>query len=676
MAVFTKRKIALGIITALTAASAYAAENEDTIYVTTASGFQQKIEDAPASISVVTRAQLENKAYRDVTDALKDLPGVQVTGGGSSTDISIRGMDAKYTMIMVDGKRVDTRSTRPNSDGSGIEQGWLPPLPSIERIEVVRGPMSSLYGSDAMGGVINIITRKVGKEWHGSLRADTTIQSHRDSGNQGQGSFYASGPLIDGLLGLKVNGLLSKRGEDKFVGGYREQKIGAIGSTLTFTPDEQNTFDFDFKHDEQERNGLAGRSIELMCTSGKDANKVTKPCDDSKTTYRKNNYAITHNGLYEWGSTETFVQRDETKNPSRKMEYNDTLAKNQTVFNLGDHTVSLGGQYRYEDLRDKGNQLASAKDVDKLSRWSWAVFAEDEWMMTNDFALTGGIRMDKDENFGSHWTPRLYGVWHATDEWVIKGGVSTGYRSPELRQIAPNWGQSTGGGGAPAVIIGNSDLKPEKSITEEIGFIWNNQDDLNIGVTFFNTEFKDKIMEIRQCTDSTKNNKGEIGTIASGECTYDGSAYKFISTRENVDKANLRGAELTLNWDINTDLALAANYTYSDSEQKSGKFKGKPLSRTPKHMANASLTWQTTEDLQSWTRVNFNGRSSEYLSRTSMSKQRPSYTFVDMGLSYQLSKEVNLVGGVYNIFDKRLTKDSNDIILDGRRYNFGVNYNF
>lgn len=93
-------------------------------------------------------------------------------------------------------------------------------------------------------------------------------------------------------------------------------------------------------------------------------------------------------------------------------------------------------------------------------------------------------------------------------------------------------------------------------------------------------------------------------------------------------------------------------------------------------MANASLTWQTTEDLQSWTRVNFNGRSSEYLSRTSMSKQRPSYTFVDMGLSYQLSKEVNLVGGVYNIFDKRLTKDTNDIILDGRRYNFGVNYNF
>ncbi|MCT6562906.1 TonB-dependent receptor plug domain-containing protein, partial [Staphylococcus aureus] len=80
-----------------------------------------------------------------------------------------------YTMILVDGKRVASRETRPNSDNSGIEQGWLPPLPAIERIEVVRGPMSSLYGSDAMGGVINIITRKAQKEWNFSLRGDTTL---------------------------------------------------------------------------------------------------------------------------------------------------------------------------------------------------------------------------------------------------------------------------------------------------------------------------------------------------------------------------------------------------------------------------------------------------------------------------------------------------------------------
>ncbi|VTR24178.1 Colicin I receptor precursor [Serratia fonticola] len=90
--------------------------------VVTASGFQQRIQDSPATISVIPRQQLETRAYRDVTDALKDVPGVVVTGGASSSDISIRGMSSKYTLILIDGKRVDTRGTRPNSDNAGIEQ--------------------------------------------------------------------------------------------------------------------------------------------------------------------------------------------------------------------------------------------------------------------------------------------------------------------------------------------------------------------------------------------------------------------------------------------------------------------------------------------------------------------------------------------------------------------------
>lgn len=124
--------------------------------VVTASGFEQDIKNAAASISVLSQEEINKKAYRDVTDALKDIPGVVVTGGGSSSDISIRGMGSAYTVIMVDGKKVNTRSVRPNSDNSGIEQGWLPNISAIERIEVIRGPMSGLYGSDAMGGVIRV----------------------------------------------------------------------------------------------------------------------------------------------------------------------------------------------------------------------------------------------------------------------------------------------------------------------------------------------------------------------------------------------------------------------------------------------------------------------------------------------------------------------------------------
>ncbi|KLU15588.1 MULTISPECIES: ligand-gated channel protein [Xenorhabdus] len=664
MTVFAKKKVVLGIIAAISSSAVFAANatnnGEDKIVVTTASGFQQKIEDAPASISVVSREQLETKAYRDVTDALKDVPGVVVTGGGSSSDISIRGMSSQYTVILVDGKRVDTRNTRPNSDGSGIEQGWLPPLASIERVEIVRGPMSSLYGSDAMGGVINIITRKVQKEWHVSLRGDTTLTENKNSGNSYQTSAYAAGPLIEGLLGLKVSGLLSHRNEDKFVGGFREQEIRNGSATFSLTPDEQNSFDFDIGRYEQDRDTTAGKS--------------SKKNDISR--YKRNNYSITHTGVYDFGSMTSYIQRDESNNPEREMKFADTLFNNQTTFTLGDHTLSVGGQYRYENLRDNDNEnkMMSQKGVNKLTRWGWALFAEDEWQMTNDLALTGGVRLDKDEIFGTHWTPRLYGVWHVDEQWTIKSGVSTGYRSPNLRQIAPNWWQATGGSGGNQIIMSNPDLKPEKSITKEIGIIWNNQDNFNTGITLYHTDFKDKISENIICLKD------------SPKCPLGTGNFEMVRGRTNVSKAAMFGVEATINWDIVKDWSLAMNYTYTDTEQKSGEHKGKPLNKMPKHMVNATLNWQASPEMQTWARVNFRSKSSDYLSRRTqikgedihlkMDNGNPSYTFVDLGMTYNITKDLRVLGGIYNIFDKRVTSETHDAVLDGRRYNIGINYDF
>lgn len=659
MVVFTKRKIAVSIIAAITAVPAFADDSSDKIFVTTASGYQQKIEDAPASISVVTREQLETKAYRDVTDALKDVPGVLVTGGGSSSDISIRGMDAKYTMILIDGKRVDTRSIRPNSDGSGIEQGWLPPLPAIERIEVVRGPMSSLYGSDAMGGVINIITRRVQQEWTTSLRADTTITERKNSGNTGQGSFYTSGPLVDGLLGIKLQGQYSHRSEDKIIDGFGRQIMTSGGGTLSLTPNEQNAFDLDFKKDNQHRDYREGYTAAYGDGSG-------------FSKYDMTHVALTHTGTYDLASTDTYVQYDEAKNPGRKMTVEDLVVRNQSVFLLGDHSVSIGGQYRKEKLKDQSNKLPGNSELD---RYSWALFAEDEWLMTNDFALTGGLRMDNDENYGAHWTPRLYGVWHADEQWTIKGGVSTGYKAPSLRESSANWGQATGGGKGNAVIYGNPDLKPEKSITEEIGVIWNNQDNLTAGVTIYNTDFKDKITEIRRCDNSIDTIRD--CTLADGEGDSPGKPYRFVSDKANVDKARMQGVEVTFNWGILDNLEFAANYTYTHTEQKSGVNKGKPLSKQPKHMVNTTLTWDTTEDLQTWGRMNFRSETSDYQGRgQQMSKGTPSYAMFDLGTSYKLSKNANIVGGVYNVLDRRVDQGTYGAELEGRRYNIGINYNF
>ncbi|CAJ1881770.1 ligand-gated channel protein [Aeromonas jandaei] len=633
--------------------SIHAVASEQEVMVVTASGFQQKIEDSAASISVITREQLEKRAYRDVTDALKDVPGVVVTGSGSSSDISIRGMGSKYTLMLVDGKKVDSRGTRPNSDGPGIEQGWLPPLQAIERIEVVRGPMSSRYGSDAMGGVINVITRKTtGLAWQGSVHADSTFQENKDSGNSFQTDAYTAGSLIDGVLGLRFNGQLAHRGEDKFTQGFAEQETRSGTAVLSFKPDEHNRFDLEASRSLQDRDRTAGNSLDAKAK-------------DSLYRYERTNYALTHDGQYDFGSSSSYLQQETNSNPARKMELTNTIADTHTQFILGAHYLSVGGQYRYEDLHDQGNNLKVANPATQLTRWSWAMFVEDEWSLTDSFALTGGARMDRDQNYGSHWSPRLYGVWHLDDSWTLKGGVSTGYRSPDLRMSAANWGQVTGGGSLDGMLVGNPDLKPETSVSEEIGLLWNGHQGFNAGVTLFNTDFKNKISEVRRCTSKS-----------DPACTLNGYSYDFISDRVNVDKANMRGVESMMDWVINDKWSVSGSYTFTQSEQKSGPLAGNALNQMPRHMVNGSVDWQTTEDLNLWSRVNFRGETSEYLSRVKMAEGTPSYTFFDMGLVYKANKHLDLTAGVYNLFDKTVDYSSYGTVLDGRRYNLGVTYNF
>lgn len=96
----------------------------------------------------------------------------------------------------------------------------------------------------------------------------------------------------------------------------------------------------------------------------------------------------------------------------------------------------------------------------------------------------------------------------------------------------------------------------------------------------------------------------------------------------------------------------------------------------PKHMANATLNWDTTQDIKTWSRINFRGKTSDYLSRTNMATGTGSYATVDIGGSYQLNKDLNFVAGVYNVLDRRINNENYGATLDGRRYNIGLNYNF
>ncbi|SBS28244.1 Colicin I receptor precursor [Marinomonas aquimarina] len=626
--------------------------------VVSASGYEQSTQDAAASITVLNSAELQKKNYRDVTDALSAVPGVFVTGGGSSSDITMRGLEGKYTLIMVDGKRQGSRETRPNSDGPGIEQGWLPPISAIERIEVIRGPMSSLYGSDALGGVINVITKKVQPEWHGQLGMGTTIQEDSASGNSLATDFYAAGPLVDNKLGLEVFGQISERDEDSILDGYADQEMQNLTSKLTWMLNEDQSIKFEAGTETQERTSTPGNSIDVLDRRG-------NPNTVNAQEYQRDHFSVTHEIDTKNGQHTTYLSYEDNDNKTRDMQYESTVLNHQSHLFFDKHTLTVGGQFENQVLSDSGNSLPSG--LNELERWQGALFAEDEYYLTDSVSITGGLRYNEDENYGSEVTPRLYAVWQTTDNVTIKGGVSAGYRSPDLRQATEGWGQATGGRGGNAVIIGSDDLKAEKSISHEIGVAWSDHQGTKAEITAFYTQFDDKITEERIC---------ETPDGAVDSCTFQGHDYNFISQRMNVDEVDTQGIEASFGMQLLPTLAWDVGYTFTDSEQKSGDFSGQPLNRIPKHRVHTNLSWDATEKLNIWGEANYIGETTQGLSRVSMSEELPDYTLVDTGLSYKANDSVTFYAGIYNLFDKKIDQETYDKVLDGRRYQAKVNVSF
>lgn len=617
----------------------------------TASGHAQQLEDAPASISVISREQLEQRYYQDATDALRDIPGVTITGGGAGdngTDIVMRGMPSSYTLILVDGRPISTRETRPNGS-AGFEQDWLPPLQAIERIEVVRGPMSTLYGSDAIGGVINVITRKVADEWGGGIQLDTIFQDHPRSGDIQKGNFNVSGPLVEDRLGLQLYGSAYNREEDRFVDGYEEKKLNSLAARLSFTPTANQDWTLEARRVDQRRRSLIGYSAPAEgCRGG---------CTDSDNEFSNEILSLSHVGRWDFGTTDTYIQREDAENETREMTITNTTAKSSLMLPLGNHLLTLGGQFEKEELSDRtSNQISDLTEVDASK---WAAFVEDEWMLPGNVSLTGGLRLDDDENYGSHVSPRLYAVWGFAPRWTLKGGVSTGFRSPALREITPGWGQVSRGGN----IYGNPDLEPETSVNKEIGLYFNAGRPLQASVTVFHNDFEDKITRIACPVTICTDGPNSFGS----DPTY----------RVNVDEAMTRGVEAALSTNIARVLDVTLSYSYTDSEQKSGEYKGEPLNQIPKHLASLQMDWRATDTLSPWLTVRYRGEESQPVTGPSSSSiVAPSNTLVDAGLAFRLNPTTTLNTGVYNLADKEIFQDEYGYVEDGRRYWLGMKVTF
>lgn len=682
--------LSLSILAALTTNAVATEQNTETLdaIVVTASGTTQELRDAPASISVVNQAQLRSHPSNRLENALQDIPGVNVSGSNANrTDISIRGLPADYTLIMVDGRRQNTRESRPNGNG-GFEGGFIPPVSAIERIEVVRGPMSSLYGSDAMGGVVNIITKNATKEWTGSVSTGFTVHDKSDFGDGYHGDFFVSGPLVKDILGLQVYGGGNYRQEDNLIGASNKNKDQNLNAKLTFTPVDKQTFIFEAGRHRLEKDETPGKTIDLTTTRG---TSVT-PNNPSSTRTSRNHWSITHQADWDLMTSELSFSQEIAKREvsvngvmnTRKPEIKNNVFDAKFILPLSNHFFVFGGQVQQAKLQDdsvtrvltktlpNGHKASRAVfENSKNSVKQSALFLEDRIDIGKDILLTLGSRLDHHEKYGSHWSPRVYAVYHINDNFSLKGGVSKAFKAPSIREISESYVTSTEAGAG--VIYGNKDLKPETSVNEEIALVYTNDNGYNASITLFNTDFKNKL---------TSHYTGLTDPVMKAKL------YEYA----NVGRANIKGTEIATHIPFNEHWNVDMSYTYQHSKRQSDEdisaskmsLRGLPLDNTPKHAASAKLNWQMNDALSAYTRIAYKGKQIWANPRNGDSKNhyrtRAAYTTVDLGTTYKFNPNVSLSLAVLNIgneIGERVnTNGGSWTVEEGRRFWTNLNVTF
>ncbi len=670
---------------------------DDVQVVTSASGYEQKITDAPASISVISQEDLQKKKYSNLAEAIEDVEGVDVRDGEGKTgglNISIRGMGSENTLILIDGKRQNSAgSSTPNGFGES-SNNFLPPLAAIERIEVIRGPMSTLYGSDAMGGVVNIITKKVANEWSGAINVDQTLQESSKYGNNNNINMYASGPIVKDLLGLALRGNYYNREASKIFyddgsnpSSTRDDKgrspvegnNWSLGGKLTLTPTDNHDIYLDLFSSKQSYNNDKSQlgTLDNPALATKQASGYK-----DKLRFEREQITLGHSSRFEIGTLESSIMRNTTEtigrtipgniignifNPKmpnhiigndRELKSTDTVFDTKFVSDVfSRNIITVGGQYW-------NSKLVDGIATEDFKQDMWGLFAEDEISITDKLAFTLGGRYDHHDKFGGNFSPRAYAVYTANSNWTLKGGVSQGYKAPKVNDLHD--GINGAGGQGATITIGSPDLKPEKSTNYETGVYYNADNGFAANATIFYNQYKDKI--------ETDGNVTISGNPNIPDGTYD--------QKKNIGKAETQGLEFGTTIPFTDTLDLKANYTYMESEQKSGKNKGEPFANTPKHSLNATLNWQATSKLNTWIKGEYKSDrkrfTENYSNLTAENKaiydqignEIKAYELFHLGANYKWNKDLTFSATIYNLFDKDFSKNESYTYNGVTKYKF------
>nr|WP_243432085.1 TonB-dependent receptor [Aliamphritea spongicola] len=602
------------------------AEDDNTILVSAKAPVTA--EEYSGSVSVVTAAEIKASGATNLVEALETAPGITtgISGNNSSKVIKIRGMEAEYSLILVNGKRI------PNSDrnlpfGPGYRYSWVP-VENIERIEIIRGAASSIYGSDALSGVINIITKQAGDEWSGSVTVDAQ-RLDGSGGGDGEGiTVTAAGPLSESVdLSIALEKSNSDAVEDDDGLTIKSARdVRNLQADLGINLDEVSRLQFGL---------IAGDE------DGEDIDNSRGTVVQNELDQERRLFSVDYSTVVSGFNLSTGAVKGKTDL---------TEGTNEWKITEENYSVDLDGALNESNYLSAGIERriegADRFDRDFADEFrSWSLYLQDRIDLTDAHSLTLGAAYDDHNRYDSEISPKAYWNWQINDAWSMKAGYSHGYIAPSIREGSSQYVIPAG----PRRYEGNDDLQPETSKTKEISLAYVG-DTFDASVAAFNTEIDDLITT----TD-----------------TVDG--FVTVAQYNNVDKAQINGLEASAGWQVTDTSKLSFNYTFLDTENKSGDNEGKELTKRPRHTANLKLN-QMLPAIDSSLYVAVRSVSKQYNDAANTS-EIDSHTLVNVGFTKHLGENLDIQASIYNLGDKRVM-DNTEAVEVGREYRLSLSYNF
>ena len=557
--------------------------------VVSATRYARMTSDIGSSISVLSAEDLQKSQTVFVQEALQSVPGLTLNQNGSfggTSSVRIRGAGSDQTVILIDGIQINDVSTT----GGGFNFANLDPN-GINRIEVLRGPQSILYGSDAIGGVVNVITKDGAEGLAGSLFAEGgSYNTFRAGANIVGGSeqlnfsLSASGITSDGISKADENdGNTEADGYDNIsVHGKVTGKISESHSLQIISRyvDSQNDFD-----------GFG-------------------PADANKSGSTKE-FLIAGRGFFNYldGAFENTLS----------VEYSTTKRRNETdgveSYNAKGDRLNLDyfGHYKIDEAfgLSFGLQHEETK-VDTLADTKFnidSVFSELSWQGLGGLTVTAGLRYDDHNAYGDTTTPRLTAAYHIADSGTkIFANWGEGFKSPSIFQLTYVCGFC-------GLREPNKDLLPEESKGWEVGVEQSLMEDrLHFGATYFNQKITNMI------------------------------DFDFSAGYANIANVKTQGIELSADLQLLDSLRLQGNYTFTDATDLDADA---DLVRVPRNAAFAEVQWQALPELELALSLTHNGKETDpYTDGTE------AWTRFDLKAAYAISDKIEVYGRVDNLFDK------------------------